>query len=69
FKHLVGWCQILMAEAELDARIRLVPSAFGVHHFPKGISFLSQVSGMERKGIVYILLGCLFGVRDAQLSN
>ncbi|KAJ7215557.1 hypothetical protein GGX14DRAFT_562771 [Mycena pura] len=66
FKHLVGWCQSLMTEAELDARIRSLPPAFGVHHFPKGISLLSQVSGMERKAMARILLGCLVGKLPAK---
>ncbi|KAJ7687526.1 hypothetical protein B0H17DRAFT_939403 [Mycena rosella] len=61
FKHLIGWCQSLMTEAESDARIRLLPPAFGVRHFDKGISILSPVSGKERKGMARILLGCLVG--------
>ncbi|KAJ7778045.1 hypothetical protein DFH07DRAFT_865567 [Mycena maculata] len=54
FKHLISWCQSLMTEAELDARIRTLPPAFG-------ISLLSQVSGKERKAMARILLGCLVG--------
>ncbi|KAJ7820515.1 hypothetical protein B0H14DRAFT_3147084 [Mycena olivaceomarginata] len=61
FKHLVGWCQKLMTEAELDARIRSLPPSFGIRHFDKGISSLSQVSGKERKAMARILLGCLVG--------
>ncbi|KAF7363254.1 hypothetical protein MVEN_00678500 [Mycena venus] len=61
FKHLLGWCQSLMTEVELDARIRSLPSSFGVRHFDKGISSLSQVSGKERKAMARILLGCLVG--------
>ncbi|KAJ7757871.1 hypothetical protein B0H14DRAFT_3598556 [Mycena olivaceomarginata] len=61
FKHLVGWCQSLMTKNELDARIRSLPPSFGVRHFDKGISLLSQVSGKERKAMARILLGCLVG--------
>ncbi|KAJ7433255.1 hypothetical protein B0H11DRAFT_2259609 [Mycena galericulata] len=61
FKHLIGWCQSLMTADELDARIRALPPAFGVRHFDKGISLLSQVSGKERKAMARILLGCLVG--------
>jgi hypothetical protein len=61
FKHLVGWCQSLMSEEELDARIRALPPAFGIRHFKKGISSLSQISGSERKAMARILLGCLIG--------
>ncbi|KAJ7255168.1 hypothetical protein C8J57DRAFT_982129, partial [Mycena rebaudengoi] len=50
----------------LDARIQTLPPAFGVRHFPKGISALSQVSGMERKAMARILLGCLVGRLPAQ---
>ncbi|KAJ6549197.1 hypothetical protein B0H10DRAFT_2242974 [Mycena sp. CBHHK59/15] len=66
FKHLVGWCQTLMTEAELDARIRSLPPAFGVRHFDKGISLLSQISGGERKAMARILLGCLVGKLPAK---
>ncbi|KAJ7155600.1 hypothetical protein C8R46DRAFT_1004815 [Mycena filopes] len=61
FKHLVGWCQSLMTPEELDARIRCLPPAFGIRHFPKGVSVLSQISGSERKAMARILLGCLIG--------
>jgi hypothetical protein len=66
FKHLVGWCQSLMTPDELDARIRVLPPAFGVRHFSKGISPLSQISGSERKAMARILLGCLIGRLPAQ---
>ncbi|KAJ7016190.1 hypothetical protein C8F04DRAFT_1245633 [Mycena alexandri] len=51
FKHLIGWCQSLMSPEELDARIRCLPPAFGIRHFTKGISALSQISGSERKAM------------------
>ncbi|KAJ7699702.1 hypothetical protein B0H14DRAFT_3100206 [Mycena olivaceomarginata] len=66
FKHLVGWCQSLITPDELDARIRVLPPAFGVRHFSKGISPLSQISGSERKAMARILLGCLIGRLSAQ---
>jgi hypothetical protein len=50
-----------MTKNELDARIRSLPPSFGVRHFDKGISLLSQVSGKERKAMARILLGCLVG--------
>ncbi|KAF8145351.1 hypothetical protein K438DRAFT_1630258 [Mycena galopus ATCC 62051] len=55
-----------MTEAELDARIRSLPPAFGIRHFEKGISLLSQVSGKERKAMARILLGCLVGKLPAK---
>jgi hypothetical protein len=60
-KHLIHWCNGLMSEKELDARIRCLPPCFGMRHFKKGWSELSQVSGKERKDMARILLGCLIG--------
>jgi len=60
-KHLAHWCTSLMSEKELDARIRTLPPCFGVRHFKKGWSQLSQVSGKERKDMARIMLGCMVG--------
>ena len=62
FKHLTSWCRRIMDEGALDQRIRCLPPAYGVRHFKNGISALSQLSGMERKHMAKILLGCLVGV-------
>lgn len=59
FKHIVEWSAELFNEHELDRRIRCLPPAYGVRHFKKGISALSQVS--ERKHMARILLACLAG--------
>ncbi|KAF5377714.1 hypothetical protein D9757_009398 [Collybiopsis confluens] len=64
FKHLVSWVQDVVGEEELDERIRRLPLAFGVRHFRKGISSLSQVSGPEHKHIARVLLVCLKGKMD-----
>lgn len=50
-----------MSPKELDLRIQTLPPAHGVHHFKNGISALSQISGLERKHMACILLGCLVG--------
>ncbi|KAL0954331.1 hypothetical protein HGRIS_003329 [Hohenbuehelia grisea] len=50
-----------MTEVELDKRIQRLPPNFGVQHFKKGISNLTQVTGPERKHIARILLACLPG--------
>ncbi|KAJ7822991.1 hypothetical protein B0H14DRAFT_3730925 [Mycena olivaceomarginata] len=55
-----------MTADELDSRIRALPPAFGIRHFAKGISPLSQISGSERKAMARILLGCLIGRLPAQ---
>lgn len=59
FKHLVRWCRTLLTDRELDRRVQSLPPSFGVRHFKKGFSMLSQVSGPERKDMARILLGCL----------
>ncbi|KAJ7712192.1 hypothetical protein B0H14DRAFT_3099260 [Mycena olivaceomarginata] len=51
---------ILASRARRTDPFRLPPS-FGIRHFDKGISSLSQVSGKERKAMARILLGCLVG--------
>ncbi|KAK7020726.1 hypothetical protein VNI00_017626 [Paramarasmius palmivorus] len=60
-RHLINWCQTILHKDELDRRIRCLPESYGVRHFKNGISSLSQISGMERKNMGKILLGCLIG--------
>ncbi|KAH9964004.1 hypothetical protein BJV74DRAFT_880007 [Russula compacta] len=45
-----------MTPEELDRRVRCLPPAYGLRHFKKGISTLSQISGTERKNMAKILL-------------
>ncbi|KAF5347871.1 hypothetical protein D9757_014942 [Collybiopsis confluens] len=59
--YLILWTQGLMGEGELDKRASALPPTFGVRHFKKGISQLSQVTGSERKQMAQILLSCLIG--------
>jgi len=61
FKHLLSWCQRLLSKTEFDLRIASLAPAFGVRHFAKGISGISQMSGTERKQIAKVLLACLVG--------
>lgn len=60
-KYLVLWCTSLMDENELDERLKTLPPCFGIRHFKKGWSELSQVSGGERKDMARVLLGCIVG--------
>jgi hypothetical protein len=62
FKHVIGWCQLIIGEKKLDQRIRLLPYGYGLRQFKQGISKLSQISGTERKNMAKILLGCLHNV-------
>jgi hypothetical protein len=66
FRRLISWCQAVLTPSELDNRIRCLPPAIGVRHFPKGFSILSQVTGPEHKHMARILLGCLIG---SDMSN
>ena len=61
FKHIITWCETLLTPEELDARLHILPPAFGVCHFSNGFSALSQISGPERKQMAKVLLGCLVG--------
>ena len=62
FKHLIGWCQSIVGEKELDQRIRALPLGHGLRRFKNGISALSQISGSERKNMAKILLACIHDV-------
>jgi len=62
FKHLIGWCQRIVGEKELDQRIRCLPYGRGLRRFKNGISALSQISGSERKNMAKILLACIHDV-------
>ncbi|KAE9396686.1 hypothetical protein BT96DRAFT_824284, partial [Gymnopus androsaceus JB14] len=63
-KHLITWCQQILSKEELDHCICCVPPSYGVCHFKNGISALSQISGIERKNMGWILLGCLVGAEN-----
>lgn len=63
-KHLITWCQQILLKEELDRHIRCLPPSYGVCHFKNGISVLSQISGIERKNMGRILLGCLVGAEN-----
>jgi hypothetical protein len=56
---MVTWCDYFLHPSELDTQIKSLPPCFGVRHFQKGWSELSQISGRERKEMARILLGCL----------
>ena len=62
FKHLIGWCQSIVGEKELDQRIQALPLGQGLRRFKNGISALSQISGTERKNMAKILLACIHDV-------
>ncbi|KAJ7112281.1 hypothetical protein C8R44DRAFT_833175 [Mycena epipterygia] len=49
----------LMSPEELDARICALPPAFGIRHFVKGISPLSQISGTHDDGTLACMTDAL----------
>ena len=51
-KYLISWAQKCLTPNELDERICSLPPAFGVTHFPNGISASGQISGPIRKSAV-----------------
>ncbi|KAI6037440.1 hypothetical protein PISMIDRAFT_97011, partial [Pisolithus microcarpus 441] len=47
--HLVQWCTSLMGEKEIDVHFQATTCFPALHHFKKGISTISQWTGMEHK--------------------
>jgi hypothetical protein len=66
FKHVIGWCQSVVREKELDCRIQTLPHTQGLRHFKTGITNMNQISGSERKDMAKVLLGCLVGIMAPQ---
>ncbi|KAH8986507.1 hypothetical protein EDB83DRAFT_2240317 [Lactarius deliciosus] len=58
-KHLIAWLTNSSAfgSAQIDARCRSLPPNHHIKTFARGISTLSQVSGLEHKQMCRILLG------------
>ncbi|KAI0072083.1 hypothetical protein K474DRAFT_1686805 [Panus rudis PR-1116 ss-1] len=61
-KHLISWVKEACGAAELDARCRRMPPNHQIHHFAKGISSLSKVTGREHADIARILLGLVLNI-------
>ncbi|KAF8511390.1 hypothetical protein JB92DRAFT_3083494 [Gautieria morchelliformis] len=51
----------LSTHPETDARFQAVPSHPSIHHFKKGISTISQWSGMEYKNMEKVFVGLMAG--------
>ncbi len=62
FKHVVGWCQSIVGEKELDRRICALPLGQELRWFKNRISALGQIAGSERKNMAKILLACIHDV-------
>ena len=59
--HLVQWCMQIMGEKEIDKRFKAMNSYPGLRHFKKGISSVTQWTGMEHKEMEKLLLGITIG--------
>jgi hypothetical protein len=65
--HLVKWCMSIIGAAELDARFKAMNSHAGLQHFKKGISFISQWTGVEHKQMERIFMGIMAGAVNDQV--
>ena len=65
-KHLTTWIKSAFNAHELDQRCSALPPNHHVHHFLKGITPLSKITGKEHHNIARILLGL---VVDLPLPN
>ncbi|TEB31128.1 hypothetical protein FA13DRAFT_1791834 [Coprinellus micaceus] len=62
-KHLISWLKEACGASEIDARCRRLPPNHNIHHFVKGITSLSRVSGKEHAAMCQILLGLILEIR------
>ena len=60
--HLVQWCLGIIGKKEMDARFQAMGQYPGLCHFKKGISVVSQWTGMEHKEMERDFVGLLSGV-------
>lgn len=67
--HLLKWIVEIVGKDELDARFAVLPQAYGLRHFPRGISQISQWTGAEAKEIEKVLLGLLVGQTDNRVLS
>ncbi|KAI6013490.1 hypothetical protein PISMIDRAFT_64138, partial [Pisolithus microcarpus 441] len=60
--HLVQWCTSLMGEKEIDVRFQAMTRFPTLCHFKKGISTISQWTGLEHKEMQRVFVGLLSGI-------
>jgi hypothetical protein len=63
-KHLISWLtnSNTFGATEVNARCRSLPPNHHIKQFPKGITTLSRVSGVEHKNICRILIGLVINL-------
>ncbi|KAG6815320.1 hypothetical protein H0H87_002979 [Tephrocybe sp. NHM501043] len=59
--HLVSWCISIAEKKEIDDQFHCMLSFPGLHHFKKGISFISQWTGQEHKELQHVFVALLAG--------
>ena len=59
--HLVQWCLGIVGKKEIDKCFQGMSRYPGLRHFKKGISTVSQWSGMEHKEMEWVFVGLLSG--------
>ncbi|KAI6039428.1 hypothetical protein EDC04DRAFT_2867973 [Pisolithus marmoratus] len=62
--HLLQWCISIIGEKEIDAHFQAMSRYPGLCHFTKGISMVSQWTGMEHKEMQRVFMGLLSGTVD-----
>ena len=56
-----------MGEAEVDAQFKAMSSYLGLHHFKKGMSFVTQWTGTEHKEMEKVFMGILVGAVNSKV--
>ena len=62
--HLMQWCLGVIGEKEMDTCFQAVTQYPGLCHFKKGISVVSQWTGMEHKEMERVFVGLLSGAAE-----
>ena len=62
--HLVQWCLGIVGKKEMDACFQAVSQYPGLRHFKKGISSVSQWTGMEHREMERVFIGLLSGAAE-----
>ncbi|KAI6038367.1 hypothetical protein EDC04DRAFT_2868476 [Pisolithus marmoratus] len=57
--HLVQWCILIVSEKEVVTHFQAMTQYPALHHFKKGISLVSQWTGMEHKEMPRVFVGLL----------
>ena len=59
--HLIQWCLGMIGKKEIDVQFQAVSRYPGLCHFKKGISMVSQWTGMEHREMQRVFIGLLSG--------